>query len=149
LRAAIVEAFGGCSLPALQKLNIVLCDEMRSACGDDRCAIALSTLDAPRLEWLRVQGIEDITQFLERVLSGGLSSSLHTLRLEGEIADEDALLDVLERHADVLRKLGNLSLPLLDEVSLCAVDRVKELLPCYVDESNESSWDSYKTYEDW
>jgi hypothetical protein len=81
-------------------------------------------------------------------LSRGVPRSLHTLRLEGEISDEDALLDVLGRHADVLRGLQNLSLPLLDEVSLCAVERAKELLPCYVDQSNESTDDWYMAHED-
>lgn len=137
IRTSPVETLGKCSLPGLQKLAIMLREEMRGECHDKTCAIALSTLDAPRLEWARVRGLEDMTVFLDELSSRGVPPSLHTLWLEGEISDEDALLDVLERHADVLRALRTLSLPLLDEVSSCAVERVKEILPCYEDRSNE------------
>lgn len=147
--SANVEALGTSSLPALHKLEIVLCEEARCACPIEMCAISLSTLDAPNLEWLRVQGLEDIACFLETYLRGGVPSSLHTLRLEGEIPDEDALLAVLTRYGDILRKLRNVSLPLLDEVSLCAVERVKEILPCYVEQSNVSSRYPESVYLSW
>ncbi len=149
IRTTTVKALGACSLPALRNLGVKLYEEDDSECPVETCAITLSTLDAPCLEWLRVQGIEDIACFLETYLRGGVPSSLHTLRLEGEISDEDALLDVLTRHADVLRRLRNLSLPLLDEVSLCAVERVKEILPCYVDQSNVSGLFAQKVYDTW
>ena len=96
-----------------------------------------------------MQGVQDIAFFLEEVLRRGLPSSLHTLRLEGEIPDEDALIDVLTRYGDVLRKLRNVSLPLLDEVSLCAVERIKEILPCYVEQSNVSGLFAKKVYDEW
>jgi hypothetical protein len=149
LRIATVDALGACSLPALQKLRIMLTEEARCECRSKRVAIALSALDAPCLEWLHVQSIQDIAHFLEGFLNRGLPSPLHTLRLEGEIPDEDALLEVLERHADELRNLRHISLPLLDEVSLCAVDRVKELLPNHVDQSTVSSDYIFTTSEEW
>ena len=149
LRPANVDALAGCSLPALQKLRIMLCELKRNQCRIDTCSIALSTLHAPCLEWLHIQGLQDITFFLEGLLRKGLPSCLHTLQLEGEIPDEDALLDVLGRYGDELRKLRNVLLPLLDEVSLCAVERVKEILPCYVEASNVSCLDSQSVYLEW
>jgi hypothetical protein len=149
IRPANVHALAGCSLPALQKLRIMLCELKRNKCRIDTCSIALSTLHAPRLEWLHVQGLEDITFFLDGILRKGLPSCLHTLLLEGEIPDEDALLDVLTRYADVLRGLRYVSLPLLDEVSLGAVERVKEILPRYVEPSVDSSLDSQSVILEW
>jgi hypothetical protein len=149
VRIAAVEALGACSLPALQKLGIMLCNGPGSECSGEMVAVALSTLEAPCLEWLRIQGIQDITQFLAEALRRGLPSSLHTLRLEGEISDEEALLEVIERHAHALRALRHFSLPLLDEVSSCAVDRVKELVPDYVDQSNLFTWDEVAVYKGW
>lgn len=149
MRIATVEALGACSLPALRKLGITVCEEMDCECRIETLAIALSTLDAPCLEWLHVRCIEDIAFFLDAFLSRGLPSSLHTLRLEGEIPDEDTLLDVLTRYGDALSALRHISLPLLDEISLGAVERVKEILPCYVDQGNVSSLFREKVYDAW
>jgi hypothetical protein len=139
IRSSTMEALGQCSFPRLETLAVTLCEQDTLAGLDEAAAAALAAVHAPMLDSIDVNGIQNITRFLERFASSGFGRSVRTLCLDGNIDDEDALLETLAQYASAFESLELLALPLIDQVSSCAVSRAKDLVKCFVDRSNVPS----------
>ncbi len=124
---------GDSQLPALTTLGLTLCSDGEPP-AEKGVAAALLRLGAPRLEYLDIEGIGDVTALLAALAERALPAAWATVRLDGSIDDEDALLAVLTARKAPLGKLKRLALPLADEVSVDAAEQgaalVKGLMDC-------------------
>jgi hypothetical protein len=149
IRAATLDALGRCALPALEALGLVLRSESKRPGAERAAIVALSALCAPRLTAVHIDGMRDVARFLDELAGAGLPASLRELCLGGSIVDEDALLTVLARRAQVLRSLDVLALPILDEVSSNALTMAREIIPAVVDRGDVRDRLSNEEYDAW
>jgi len=139
---------GGSHLPALTTLGIMLASDTEPMEGEP-VAAALLKLGAPKLSHLEVDGLADIVGFLKALSSKALPASWSTLRIDGGIADEDALLAVLGERKTKMAKLSTLALPLADEVSQDAAEQGAKLLPSLKDCDDVPTSLLPSTYDKW
>jgi hypothetical protein len=130
-----VEALGQCSFPALETLALSLCSD--DAPGPESAALAaLRSIDAQSLHTAHIDGLTDVTRFLDELASAPLPPSLSTLCLGGALEDEDELLRILKERAPALAQLSTLGLPLADD------------LPAYVEEQAKAILDAVTELDD-
>lgn len=146
LLPSTVSALGRCTFPALTRIGLALRSDHDDG-PEAPAARALRTLTAPSLRTVDVASIADIPAFL--ALLTPLPPHWTELHLTGSIADEDALLAVLELHAPALSRLTRLALPLCDELSGDADERARKLLPNLIDSEELSDPFLPATYESW
>lgn len=143
-----ISGLGGSHLPALTTLGVMLCSDGGPVAGEP-IAGALLKLGAPKLARIEVDGVEDISTFLSALTTRALPASWSTLRVDGGIADEDALLSVLTERKAKMAKLSVLALPLADEVSQDAAEQGAKLLPSLKDCDDVPTSLLPDTYEKW
>ena len=116
LAPATLAALGGGHFPALETLGLCLCSDAGPA---DPLALAtvLVRLDAPQLRSLDLHGVGDLHAFLDVLTREPLPPGWSSVRVDGRVGDEDALLALLLGRAPVLASLRSLGLPLGDELS--------------------------------
>lgn len=130
MRPATLAALGACSFHALEVLGLRLA-------GDGEpppyraLAAALRELDAPALTHVELAGVSDVVGLLT-LLTEGAPLTWQTLRIDGTLDDEDALLALLAARAQHFNELTLLALP-LDEVSSGAAERARQLVPQLVE----------------
>jgi predicted DNA-binding WGR domain protein len=110
-------------LPALERLVLSLASD--AGPGDDDAALATITkIDAPKVTSIHVDSLEDVARVLDELAA---SKRIHTwkeLRLSGSL-DEDAILEVVERHTKALSQLDVLGLPTGDYLSSDADEKLR------------------------
>ncbi|MFT3764995.1 MAG: hypothetical protein QM820_05680 [Minicystis sp.] len=144
---AVADGLGKCSFPALATLAVDLCSD--TAPGPDAAfAAAIRALAAPRLSTVHVDSVEDVAAFLRALCAAPLPASWSSLSLGGMVHDEDELLATLKDHAEVLRPLETLGLP-LGEMSEESVEAATELLPSVVDEGDLPELLLPSVYDEW
>jgi len=138
----------GSHFPALTTLGLALCSDSEPMAGAP-VAAALLKLGAPKLARVEVEGVDDVVSLLSALTSKALPASWSTLRLDGGIADEDALLTVIGERKAKMSKLTILALPLADEVSQDAAEHGAKLLPALKDCDEVPTSLLPATYEKW
>lgn len=139
---------GGSHLPALTTLGLTLCSDEPPP-EAEVVASALRKLGAPKLARVDLEGVEDAVSLLKAMTGAALPASWTTLRIDGGIADEDALLGLLGERKARMSKLTTLALSLADEVSQDAAEQGAKLLPCLKDCDDLASSLTPATYEKW
>lgn len=115
LKPHAIRGLGASTFPALTTLALRLCSD--AAPGPEGAAMtALRSITAPNLHTVHIDGITDVSRFLEDLTSEPLPPSLSTLCLNGTLDDEDDLLRVLKLRAPALAQLATLALPLSNEL---------------------------------
>ncbi len=148
LSARSLAGLGESNLPALTTLGLLLCSDAEPA-PEKTVAAALLKVSAPRLARIEVQGVEDATALLSALAAKALPIAWQSLRIDGQIPDEDALLAVFNGRAKQLGSLKTLALPLADEVSQDAAEQGAAKLPCLRDCDDVPGMLQPSTYADW
>lgn len=147
LSPAFLRALARWKLPALERLTLSLASD--AGPGDDDASIALlTTLDAPKLRAVHVDSLTDLPRVLAELIVPGRTRTWKELRLSGGL-DEDALIDVVERHVEALRALDILGLPLGDGVSSEGDERLRALCPSVRDLSELPALTLPEAYDFW
>lgn len=134
-------------LPALERLVLSLASD--AGPGDDDAAIAaLTRLEAPKLHTVHIDSLADVPRVLGGLVASGRVRSWKELRLSGGL-DEDALIDVVERHADMLRALDVVGLPLGDELSSDGDGKLRALCASVCDLSELPDVTLPAVYDSW
>lgn len=131
MRPATLAALGACRFPALEVLGLRVAADAEPP-ADRALAAALRELSAPALTHLELAGSGDVVGLLTALTAGPLPKSWQTLRIEGSLHDEDALLALLTSRAKVFGGLTRLALP-LDEISSDAAEQARRLVPGLVE----------------
>lgn len=148
LPPATLAGLGDSDFPALERLVLCLSRDAEPAPAAD-VVRALRGLRAPALRHVYLSGSDDLVALIDALCERPLPASWTVLSLEGVLRDEDDLLAVLEAHAPVLGRLQRLALPLADDLSDDAADRVLALLPAVVDRDELPDQLLPSVYEDW
>jgi hypothetical protein len=117
LSPATLAALGACQFPALETLGMTLCSDGGPA-EELEAALALRRMAAPNLRSIDVHGVSDLLGFLDALTQSPLPPTWSSLRMDGRVDDEDALLALLTERAGAMASLSHLGLPLGDELSL-------------------------------
>ncbi|PCC67488.1 hypothetical protein SAMN02745121_02124 [Nannocystis exedens] len=147
LPAGALAGLGDSDLPALERLVLCLSRDDEPASTSD-VVRALRRLRAPALRQVYLSGSDDLVALLDELCAAPLHPWT-VLSVEGVLRDEDDLLDVLQARADVLGRLGRLALPLVDDLSDDAAERVVELLPRVIDRDELPDQLLPSVYEEW
>lgn len=127
LGAATLRGLGESHFPRLEVLALALSGE--SAPGPESAsATAVISVDAPELRRVEVTGAGDLVRFLAALTEWTIPASWSVLRLQGDIDDEDALLELLAERAYRLERLPVCALPLADELSQGAAARAAAIV---------------------
>jgi hypothetical protein len=148
LPAGALVGLGESEFPALERL--VLCLSRDDVPVDTPDVVrALRRLRAPALRHVYLSGSDDLVGLIDELCMGPLPAPWTILSVEGVLRDEDDLLDVLRARADVLGRLGRLALPLVDDLSDDAAERVVEILPRIIDRDELPDQLLPSVYEEW
>lgn len=145
-------ALADSQLPKLEFLGLTLASEDELV---DNAAVleGLGSLDAPKLREVMIEGLADVTGFLGGEKGDGLPAGLlaegGVLSLGGDIEDEDALLEALERHKGSLAGLSQLALPLADALSIDGDAAARKILSSLVDADEYGRTMQPETYLEW
>ncbi|APR86905.1 hypothetical protein A7982_12254 [Minicystis rosea] len=143
----VARGLGRCRFPALETLAVSLCSDAGPG-PDEAFAAAIRALAAPRLATLHLDALEDVTAFLRALAAEPLPPSWSSVSLGGSVADEDDLIATLKDHAERLRALRSLGLPLSD-ISEEGMEAATEALPAAEDEGELPEVLLPGTYGDW
>ena len=139
---------GDSQLPALQTLGLTVCAD-EEAPADRAIAAALLKIGAPRLTRIDLDGVGDVVALLTALAGQALPASWQTLRVDGSISDEDALLAVLGKRKQAFARLTALALPLADEVSQDAAEQGAKVVPALTDCDDLPGLLAPTTYAKW
>lgn len=133
LPQAVLAGLGGSELPALEALVLSLASDAGPV--DAATAVAaLLSLEAPSLRRVHLCSAADAAGALELLLSSPRTGHWSELAVEGTL-DEDAALELVERHRARLAQLERIALPLGDYLSSEAEARLRERCPTLCDVS--------------
>lgn len=147
LSPTFLRALAAWKLPSLERLVLSLASDAGPG-DDDAALVVLTELDAPKLRAVHVDALTDLPGTLGELLASGRVGTWRELRLSGGL-DEDALLEVIERHVDALRGLDLLGLPLADELSSDGDAKLRALCPSVRDLSELPELSLPEAYDGW
>ena len=148
LDAKLLRALATWRLPSLEVLVLSLGSD--AALNDDGAALtALTRVEAPKLSRVYVDTLDDVPGTLDELVSSGRARQWKELFLGGGVDDEDRLIEIVEKHAALLRGLEVLGLP-LDDVSAGADEKLRALCPSITDASEADPDPTLPAaYDDW
>ena len=148
LSPATLAALGACQFPALETLGIALCSDGGPA-EELEAALALRRMAAPNLRSIDIHGVSDLVGFLDALTQSPLPPTWSSLRMDGRVHDEDALLALLGERARAMASLSHLGLPLGDELSLDGEARAKECIDVLADREELRDLVTPGAYDAW
>lgn len=123
---------GDSQLPALTTLGLTVASDGEPP-SEKAIAAALLKVGAGKLNRIDIDGLGDVVALLTALSTAALPASWATLRLDGSISDEDALLGLLGKRKAAFARLTALVMPLADEVSETAAEQGARLVPALKD----------------
>lgn len=148
LTPATLAALAASRFPALEVLGLTLAADAAPA-DAPAVAEALRRVSAPQLRSVDVHGVGELHALLDALTGAPLPPGWATLRLDGRVGDEDALLELLTARAPVLASLRHLGLPLGDELSSEAETQARARVHGLVDREELHDLLTPGTYDTW
>ena len=117
--------------------------------GDDDAALAAITkIVAPSVTAIHVDSLKDVARVLDELAASKRMHTWKELRLCGRL-DEDAILDVVERHAKALSGLDVLGLPIGDDLSSDADEKLRSMCSSLCDLAQLAQLTLPAAYDGW
>jgi len=148
LSPATLAALGACQFPALETLGMALSADGGPA-EELEAALALRRMAAPNLRSIDIHGVSDLLGFFDALTQARLPPTWSSLRIDGRVDDEDALLGLLRERAGALASLSHLGLPLGDELSLDGEAQAKACVDSVADREELRDLLTPGAYDTW
>ena len=149
LAPAVIEALALANCPRLERLVLGLANE---SAADPGASAALEDVFAsaplPALRHVEIYGFDRPAALLEGLAEGPLLGQLATLRIAGELEDEDQSVPSLLRIADRCGHLESMTLG-IDVLSAEGVAELEKALPRLIDDSTEPDSRDPEAYLAW
>jgi len=140
---AFLRALASWDLPALERFVISLTSAAFPGPGSDADILRVLAAKRPALRCIHVDGLHDVIGAL-----AAIGDTWTEARFAGDIANEDALVEAVERDALRLRRLEVLALPLA-VISPSAADKLRAVCPALRNIDELPALTLPAAYEDW